>query len=492
MNLTRSALSFAGGMLIARWLGPSQFGDYAFLIGTFTGIRALLDLGSAAAFFTFLSQRPRSVNFVRGYFIWVVAQFTVTLLLLALVLPDAWVQQVWNSQPRALVLLAFCAAFMQNSVWPVVLQAGESQRRTYLVQTIGVLLVTIHVIAVGLLWRFELLGIYAILIALVLEYFVASLFALSQLRFTGDPEPAGQHPFRKYLAYCLPLVPFAGISFANEFTDRWLLQNFGGGVQQAFYAVGAQLSSIALIATSSVLSIFWKEIAEANERGDTQRTAYLYRRVSRLLYFVGAAAAGLLIPWSADILGLLLGSSYVGGAATLSIMLLYPVHQSMGQIGATMLYATERAGLQVMIATVTMLVGVAMTYIVLAPPTARVPGLGLASSGLAIKMVVIQVLSVNALAWTISRVFRWRFDWVHQPIALLGCVAAGWVAHATVVSVLGESIPVIGRLAAGGILYAMLISAILYAAPTLAGLSRVELMRDARRIASLLPARRLV
>lgn len=484
MNLTRSGISFTTGMLVARWLGPTRYGSMAFLLGTFAGLRSLLDMGTSSAFFTFLSQRPRSRKFVHGFFFWLGAQFLLTVVVVGLLLPERWVATIWHGEPRTLVLLAFAAAFVQTSVWPIVQQVGESQRRTYLMQSTGVGITLMHLVAVGLFWWFGLLGLYAVLGVIAVEYLLAAAVALSRLSYASDEPQGPQEPvIGKYLRYCAPLVPFAVVGFASQFADRWMLQNYGGGVQQAFYAVGAQLASIALIATASVLNIFWKEIAEANHRGDRARVSGLYRRVSRLLFFFGAAIAGLLIPWSKDLLRLVLGPAYVGGATTLMVMLLYPVHQSMGQIGATMMYATERVALQVAIGLGTMLFGMTMTYLVLAPPTAVVPGLGLASTGLALKMVGTQVLAVNILAYVIARISKWPFDWIYQPASLLGCVGIGWAAHGIVNELVSYHVSVIARIATAAAVHGVLIGGFAFAAPGLVGLSRGELIADIRRIA---------
>src|SRR5579863_9718891 len=74
-NLLRSLLSFTASMLLARWLGPSSFGTMTFLLGTFLALRAVMELGSSSAFFTFMSQRPRSRSFVRAYYGWLLLQF---------------------------------------------------------------------------------------------------------------------------------------------------------------------------------------------------------------------------------------------------------------------------------------------------------------------------------------------------------------------------------------------------------------------------------
>src|SRR6266568_233846 len=151
-NLFRSLLSFLTGMLPARWLGPRDYGNMAFLLGTFVGLRLLLDLGTSTAFFTFLSQRARSKRFVLIYYAWIGVQFVVPLLVVGLLLPSQWIETIWRGQQRGLVLLAFAATFMQNSVWPVIQQEGESQRKTVFVQAVGVAVVALHLVVVALLW----------------------------------------------------------------------------------------------------------------------------------------------------------------------------------------------------------------------------------------------------------------------------------------------------------------------------------------------------
>jgi O-antigen/teichoic acid export membrane protein len=337
----------------------------------------------------------------------------------------------------------------------------------------------VHLLVVLLLWRGGVLGLYAIFIAIVLEYLLGAVVLLRWLPRLPQPTPPASEAepaWRSYLRYCLPLIPYSWIGFAYEFADRWLLQSYGGSVQQAYYAVSAQFASIALIATSSILNIFWKEIAESHYRGDHARTHRLYTRISRTLFLVGAIVAGFLSPWAVDLLRILLGTTYVAGASTLVIMFLYPVHQSLGQITGTMMYATERVMLSVVIGSVFMLLSIGVTYAVLAPADARIPGLGLASTGLALKMVGMQVLQTNVVSYVIARLWKWPFDWVFQPVALLGCLACGWLAHVAVTAVAPASWPTLTVIGLGGVSYGALIAAFLYAMPWLAGLSRNELV----------------
>lgn len=486
-NLFRSLLSFTTGMLLARWLGPESYGNMAFLLGTFLGVRQLLDMGSSSAFFTFLSQRPRSKGFVRSFIAWLGLQFLIPLCVIGLMFPMQWIETIWHGEQRGLVLLAFAAAFMQYSLWPVAQQAGESMRQTVWVQGIGVVVAGVHMLAVALLWWLGLLGLYAIFAAIAVEYLLAAVVVHKRFSYAsdGDVDSIDETPamvFRKYLSYCLPLIPYSWAGFAYEFADRWLLQKYGGSVEQAYYAVGAQFAGIALIATSSILRIFWKEVAEAHHQGDHARTGMLYQKVSRLLFLTGAMIAGFLIPWAEELLRLLLGAAYVGGATTLAIMFFYPVHQSMGQIGGTMLYATERVSIQVVAGIIFMIVSMCVTYLVLAPGDAIVPGLGLASEGLALKMVAMQLIQVNIVAYIIARIWNWPFDWAFQPVSLLGCMCSGWLVYFVTTGIVGHAWPLLLIICIGAILYLMLMAVFVYAMPWLAGLTRDELVLDAGKV----------
>jgi O-antigen/teichoic acid export membrane protein len=485
-NIARSGVGYISGMLVARWLGPASYGDMSFLLATFLAVRKLVDMGSSGAFFTYLSQRPRSKRFVMSFFAWLTAQFLIPLFVIGALFPSQWIQTIWHSENRGLVLLAFTASFMMNSIWPIVQQSGESQRQTAFVQGVGTAVAVAHLLAVVLLWWLGFMGLYAIFIAIALEYLLAAVVVHNKFAYAAPSEAdliddSPKLLFGKYMSYCLPLVPYSIVGFAYAFADRWLLQHYGGGVEQAYYSVGAQFANVALIATSSLLTIFWKEIAEAHHRGDNARIGMLYKKVSRVLFLTGAVIAGFLIPWAEDLLRLILGAAYAGGATTLAIMFLFPAHQSMGRVGGAMIYATGRVSMQVVPGIFSMIISIGLTYLALAPRSAPVPGLGLASEGLALKMVLMNLVQVNIVAYVISRVWKWPFDWVYQPVSLIGCVGLGWVVHFAATGLAGHALPLLVVMGVGGVLYLMAVAVFVYAMPWLAGLTQEELALDVDR-----------
>lgn len=479
-SLVRALLSFITGILLARSLGPRDYGNMSFLLGTFLAVKQLLDMGSSQAFFTFMSQKLRSKFFVFFYFLWLAIQFIFTICIIGILMPSRWVDLIWHGQERFLVILAFAASFMQNSVWTSVQQALEAQRQTYKAQFIGTIVIVVHIISVLLLWGIGSLGLYFIFAAIVLEYIIASLFAQKYFQFATVIELAEKNNSlkwvsKKFIKFCSPLIIYSWIGFLYSFIDTWLLQNFGGSVKQAYYSVSAQFSSVALLATTSVTNIFFKEIAEAYHEKNLEQVKALYRKVSRTLFFIGAVISCFFIPWSKGLLTLILGESYAAGSITLAIMLLYPIHQSMGLVGNLTLMATEHVSLQVKMGIGFMLVSIIVSYFVMAPKHAVVPGLNLASEGLALKMIGMQFLQVNIVAFFIAQIFKWKFDWIFQPLSIITCLAAGWLAHFISLSILNEVAPLYYKLVLSGFFYLTFILVIIYLMPTLTGFSKKEL-----------------
>lgn len=416
VNIARMGLGFVAGIIIARSLGPGGYGNYNFLLGSFISIMTLIDMGTSFAFYTFLSQRKQNSKFYLYYFVWLGMQFILILVLIALIFPDIWRNKIWLGQTKSLIIIAFSASFIKNKIWQTVTQAGESIRATVIVQLHNIIYAGLYLCIVLAMVFLHYLTISNLFVMVIFTYFLFTLLLAGRLKHNLIVEGEAKFPkiIDKFKTYCTPLIIYSIVSFAYSFADVWLLQKFGGAVQQGFYSVGLRFSGISLIITTSVLKVFWKEIAEANELRNKERVYYLYTKISRSFYFIAAVGACFLVPFSKEILILLLGPKYEAGWLCLAIMFIYPIHQSLGQINGTYFYATTQTKLYSKLGIIMMMVGIPVTYFVLASPSAMIPGLGLASIGLALKMVILNMIGVNIFTYFICKSSKWKFNFLYQ------------------------------------------------------------------------------
>tara|TARA_B100000315_G_scaffold210435_1_gene206711 strand:- start:16 stop:1536 length:1521 start_codon:yes stop_codon:yes gene_type:complete len=477
-NILRGGLSFTTILIVARTLGPADYGNYAFLLGSFTAIKVLLDMGSSSAFQTFISKEERGSIFVASYMGWQLVQFLLVVMIIALILPQKWFDVVWLDHGRNLVLLAFAAVFLQQQAWQTAIQIGESKRLTRRIQMLNVVIAFVHFLLVIGCWFFDLISVYFIFGLTLCEYLIFLVVAYKALSVSSFKREAfdGRAVLKEYLEYCAPLVLYSIFGFGYQFADRWMLQNFSGPLEQGFYEVGFRFGAVSLIITSSLLNIFWKEIAEAKENKTWELIQKLHRKLSRFLFTVGAIIAGFLIPWSEEILRLVLGSSYIDGALVVAIMLGYAAFNSVAQINNSTLLALGKTGAHLTLGSILMAVGILMAYLFLAPKDSFLPGLDMGSLGLAVKMILFIILHINVVSWWISREHGWKFDWSYQVVALGGALSFGWLSF-ELVETLNNFSP-ISLFFRGGLallLYCGFAGTMVWRMPWIAGTSRQEI-----------------
>jgi hypothetical protein len=195
---------------------------------------------------------------------------------------------------------------------------------------------------------------------------------------------------------------------------------------------------------------------------------------------VSAILSGLLIPWTREIVLVILGRPYLMATPVLAIMFLYPVAQSMGQINGTMFLASGRTGAFTALTIVSMTVSVPVTYFLEAPRSdGLLPGLGLGAMGIGIKMVVLGFAGVALQSWVLARKGGWKFDWLSQAGSILGVIALGYackLATSFVWNLSETTVPsLIGPAIFCFLLYAALILLLVRRLPRLVGMERQEI-----------------
>ena len=438
-NGSRAVLSFSAGVILARTMGPHEFGQMAFLLGTFTALRPLLDLGTSTAFYTFISRGRPVRPYLRLYLPWLLLQAVVLAAAVVYLLPEAVFQQIWLGYTRALVAFSLLTSFLQLQVWTTVSQVGEAQRDTFVVQLASVGIALTYLGSILILLRFSEVNLARVLACNVAIYATAALVAGVVLYRRQRQMNRGQGSgatdgfiFTEFYEYCRPLALSAIAGAAFTFGDNWMLQKFGGARPQGIYQAAFQFSAISLFATTSILQVFWKELADSHGRGDDARLAQLYLRASKFVVFAGATLSGLLIPWSAEIVQALLGSDYRDSAMILLLLFLYPVHQALGQVTGTLAFATGETKIYSEVIITFTILSLILSYVLLAPAHQSVlPGLGLGALGLGIKMVGLNIASVNVLGYRLARRRKWKFEWSYQwqslAAGMLLGVAAKWL-----------------------------------------------------------------
>ena len=431
-NLAKSGFGFLTTIIIARQLGPARYGEYGFFLASFSVIAYLLDAGGANAFYSHIAKRVRGRNFYLVYVAWMAAQFVLTGLILLLFSPAELLRHLLLSDDRVTMFMAFCAVFGQQQVLAALSMILESDRKTLKSQTVLLVSAIYYLAAVGtycLLAPLDLRSAFAIMLsqqvlAGVLLYRSASSIVARAATITED----WRQCWREYATYCKPLIPSTIFAFIYNFSDKWFLQRFSGSVEQGYFQISNQLSLVTMVFTTSVLRVFAKEAAAAMEAGDRVKLESVYRQTYVSTILIISFLTGMICPWAREILQVSLGAQYAAAANILVLLLIYPIYQSLGQIAGTFLLSIGQTALHSAVSIAMIVVSLPLGFLLLAPPSLH--GFNLGGLGLALKLLLVSLFSVNVLNYVAAKRNGFKLDFASQaaiPLFLGGGALAKYL-----------------------------------------------------------------
>jgi O-antigen/teichoic acid export membrane protein len=407
-NLFGSLIGGVTQMIIPRSLGAAGYGNFNFLTNFFGQTFEFLDSGCSAGFYSKLAQRPRETGLIR--FNWGILLMISLLISLGVLASSALHlgPQIWPGQDFHFVVMAALWVFFSRTSTALgqmidahgLTVQGEIARMR---QNAGGFLV---ILGLFLMDRLHLTQFFVAEYALFFLLGILFWKILKNASINAFPqEPLGPQRIKSYSKeFYNYAAPIAALSFASLFVnlgDRWLLQKFGGAREQGFYSLSYQVGAICFLLTGAMAPLLTQEFSKAFGSQDKETLKKLFVRTIPTLYAL-AAFFGVFSAIQAGKVGPVMGGEQFRGAAeAIGIMSLYPLHQTYGQLSGSLFYATGQTKLYRNISLATSLIALPVTFFLIGPK--NLWGLALGSTGLAVKMVLIQFVTINIQLWYNTR-----------------------------------------------------------------------------------------
>ena len=135
------------------------------------------------------------------------------------------------------------------------------------------------------------------------------------------------------------------------------------------------------------------------------RIRNIFKKYIPMLYSIAAYFA-IFISINADVVGFIIGGSDFDGAYwCILVMALYPIHQTYGQLSGSLYYSTDRTSLYKNIGGSILLAGMPLSLFLISDEF----GMNLGGLGLALKMVLIQLIQTNILLYYNTKFLKTNF-----------------------------------------------------------------------------------
>lgn len=482
-NLIGLGINMITQAIIPRGLGPQAYGDFNFISNFFNQFVSFLDLGTSTAFYTKLSQRPKDSSLVSFYLFYFTAFISFLLILfVAIASSTAFKIKLWPGQEVSIIYMG--AVFGVLSWITMVLgKMADAYGITVSAEIARMLQKVLGLVFITVLYIFHLLSLTNFF---YYHYLTLSILGIALISVMANRlHPALQNyklsfiQFKNYskefYQYSHPLFVYALAGLITGILDRWLLQIFAGSIQQGFFGLSYQIGAFCFLFTSAMTPLLLREFSSAHINKDLTQMAVLFRRYIPMLYSMAAYFACFIAVQADKVIYLFGGNNYKEAGAVVAIMAFYPIHQTYGQLSGSVFFATGQTVLYRNIGIIFMIVGLPVTYFLLAP-TARM-GLNSGATGLAIKMVFLQFIAVNVQLYFNAKFLKLSFwKYLGHQLFSVGCLLAlAFLSTIGVDRVLGLSASVISSFLVAGILYSFGIAIIIYFMPIVFGIKKEDI-----------------
>lgn len=467
--------------IIPRGLGPKLYGDFSFLSSFFNQLVAFFEMGTSSCFYTKFSQRPKEMGLVSFYTYFSTLILTLLLIFVQLMISTGFYARIWPGQQILYIYLATGFGFLS---WFVPLLGGmaDAYGITVISEKVKMLQRLFAVFFIVLLFVFGQLNLlnffyYQYIILLLLG---SALFVILRREgyFLKESFNIGTERIKKYAkefySYSHPIFIYSLISLIGNLFDRWLLQIFGGSIEQGFYGFSFQIGGLCFLFTSAMTPLLAREFSIAHFNTDFKRMVNLYNRYIPLFYAIAAYISCFIVIQANKVIYIMGGKAYKYAFVPLIILSFYPLHQTYGQLCGSIYYATGQTKLYRNIGIISILLGLPLTYVLIAPK--NVFGLNLGATGLAIKTELIAIISVNLLLWFNVRQLKLSFKkfFFHQIYTvILFILLAAVIAGAIDLLISNIFISFI----LSGIIYTISTVFILFNMPSIFSIKKIELLK---------------
>jgi len=410
-NVIRAISNFIVSVSVARYLMPQAYGDYQYILSIMTAMTVFANLGTEKAYFTFISQKLQSVKFHLFYFIWQFIQLVIIFVLIILLNGDLY-QIFFKDSEKILVLIALITVFFVQNIQNSINHIAESIRKTHYAQGLSIFVAIFHIVVVMTFIYFDQLNIKILFQILLVEYILYALILSFMLKkftlFSNRPFNA-REVFNRFYDYSKSLFFLSFVTFLYTFIDRWLIQTYVGSEGQAFFAISMKFSALTMLVTSSVLKVFWKEIAESLENQDIEKSKKYFKKVSKNLFIFTTLVSSVLFFFSDEILKYFYTDIYLGASLVFKLIMLYPIFQSMGQLYSSFCFASSQTRLFTRVSCWSLGVGIFLAVFFVSDI-----GLGIGVEGIAIKFLVTGILTSYILEFYIVKYLKTDFDFMYK------------------------------------------------------------------------------
>ncbi len=395
--------------MIPTALGPVAFGNFTYLTQFFTQVLAFLDAGTSTALFTRLSAKKNNQQLLVFYFF---LSLIIFLLVNVAVIFIGFFDIGHYFGDSVNLIEIYLAAILCFSIWlsQIFIKISDAYALTSSVEIGKIFTRLATLLFLYLAIKFSLINsttyylfnlFFTLVLILIFIIILVNNGVITRKTMTTSPNFSLHVDVFK--RFCKPLLQFNIFGIFVGIFDVWLLQNVSGSVEMGFYGLSYSIAALSVIFTSAMTPVISRDFTKYCSEGLTEKTAKLFESYTPVLYCLSLAIGSYLLFESEDIISIFSDERFIDAKYCLMVLALYPMHQTYGQLTSSILFSLEETEVYKNI-------GILFSFVGMALSLALIYLFDFGAVGLALKMVLIQIVSVNVQLWYVCKRLSMKFN----------------------------------------------------------------------------------
>ncbi len=488
-NFIGSGIGAVIQLMVPRSLGPAVYGNFGFMTAFFDNVVSSVDVGSSYWFYNRLSRKKEDKKIVFFYRLVMAVIIFLVLSFVFLTAIGNINQKIWIDQSKQIIYLAALYSIMMwvlnvntkmMDAYGLTVNSGKAR----VIQKIIALLI---ISVLFILHKLNLVTFFIyhyFIIALLLFFYavIARRSGYSTYSAANIKKEEGKYYLKSMYRYIYPLAIYTVVGLVVGILDRWLLQKFGGSIQQGYFTLSFKISAIISLFTVSLTPLLMREFSISFGKKDIKNMRAMFRRYLPIMYTIAAYLSCFVAAQYDRIVLIVGGNEYKEAGLVVMIMAFFPIHLTYGQLTSTVYYATGQTKLYRNIGIAGMVLGLPLVYFLLAPESMF--GLDAGAVGLAIKMVLINIITVNIWLYFNTRFLKLSFRkfLLHQVGSVAIMISIAVLSRLGIDRIPGLENNVILSFLLSGAVYTITVVLISNYFPKLLGLDRESLGKIKTRL----------
>lgn len=414
-NFVTALLSLLTTSFITRAVGPNLYGQFTYLLEVFSQIINFSSAGSSTALLVKVSQRQNEPKLVKFYLYFLSLIFLINFVLIGLVYWFQFEDTIFLNISNQVVLITFFIAFT-IFINTILRQLNDAFGFTSVAEYVFSIQKILSIFIISFLYYFNYLNffiflIYSLSISLVSIIFWnynlssndKSIFRKSiKINFIDF-----KTYFKEFYIYCNPLLVHSLVVLTLLVGERWLLQNYGGSVEQGYFGLAYKIGAAIFIVCGALTPIFNREFSISWANQDIEKSKHLFFTLVPSFFSISAVIAIFFCLNSDIVVNLFAGDSFKNSSQVVALMVLYPIHQTYGQLLGTIYFSTDNTAKFRNVNVFFNLIGILLAFYLIAPK--EMFGLDLGSKGLALRLLITQFLITNYYLYFCTKLLKINF-----------------------------------------------------------------------------------